>query len=48
MRFFYAMKAVIHILVTGEDAIDLVSRMYEWTDHKETSWAIRAKRLLGR
>lgn len=48
MRLFYAIKATWHVLITGEDAIDLVERMYEWTNHKDTPWAIRAKRLIGR
>lgn len=48
MRFIYAIKAVFYILISGEDAIDLVERMYEWTDHKDTSWATRAKHLIGR
>jgi hypothetical protein len=48
MRLVYALKAVFYILLSGEDAIDLVERIYEWTDHKDTSWAIRAARLIRR
>lgn len=48
MRFIYAIKAVFYILLSGEDAILLVDRIYEWTDHKNTSWANSAARLLLR
>ena len=48
MRLVYAIKAFFYVLLSGEDAIDLIERMYEWTDHKDTSWAIRAARLTGR
>jgi len=36
------------VLTTKGDAVELVREMYEWTRHKDSPWAKRAKALLDR